>query len=212
MDRDKLPVAATSRLLEALDRLTRTHRLDRENRYLYLTEYGYETSPPDPQVPFGPERQAELLSWAELIATRDPRVRMWPQFQLLDRPGGPAGPRLRPFGDWQTGLYYEDWSPKPAAAAYRTPTFAGCVHRGGRTRVLVWGRVRDRVAATVSVLRSVPGLPQARVAGSAASVAGGSELIRLVAHVPGARYRLSWSVDGRRLDGPVVRPVRCGGR
>lgn len=212
-DRDKLPVASTAHLLAALDRLTRSGRLAPENRFLYLTEYGYETSPPDPEVPFGPGRQAQLLSWAELIATRDPRVRMWPQFQLIDRPADPAGPEMRPYGDWQTGLYYDDWSPKPAASRYRTPTFAGCLRQGDRTRVLLWGRVRDPVDAAVSAVRVVPGAARAaaRVVARVASVPAGREVLRIVDYRRGARYQLSWTIDGRRLDGPAVRPVRCAG-
>lgn len=212
IDSDKLPVANTRRLLDSLDRLVRMGRLAPENRYLYLTEYGYETSPPDPNVPFGPERQAQLLSWAEFIATRDSRVRMWPNFQLIDRPGGPAGPRLRPFGDWQTGLYFEDWSPKPAAATYRTPTFAGCVRRGGRTRVLVWGRIRDGVPAAVSLTRSVPGRSAARTVARVARVPEDREVLRIVDYRRGARYRLTWSVGGQVLAGPSMAPVRCAGR
>jgi len=212
IDMDKLPVANTRRLLDSLDRLVRMGRLSEENRYLYLTEYGYETSPPDPKVPFGPERQAQLLSWAEFIATRDPRVRMWPNFQLIDRPGDPAGPKLRPFGDWQTGLYFEDWSPKPAAATYRTPTFAGCVRRGGRTRVLVWGRIRDRVPAAVALTRSVPGRSVPRKLAHVAQVPRGREVLRIVGYRRGARYRLTWSVGDQVIAGPSVAPVRCSGR
>lgn len=213
IDRDKLPVGNTQHLLDALDRLVRMGRLDAENRYLYLTEYGYETSPPDPEVPFGPERQGQLLSWAEFIATRDPRVRMWPNFQLIDRPGDiRAGGRMRLFGDWQTGLYYEDWSPKPAAAIYRTPTFAQCIRRGGGTKVLVWGRLRDRVSAGVSLVRSLPGRSAARQVAHAAQVPEGRELLRVLPYRRGARYRLTWSIGGDVVAGPSVKPVRCPAR
>jgi hypothetical protein len=212
IDMDKLPVANTGRLLDALERLVRMGRLAAENRYLYLTEYGYETSPPDPKVPFGPERQGQLLSWAEFIATRDERVRMWPNFQLIDRPGTPAGPQMRAFGDWQTGLYYEDWSPKPAAATYRTPTFAGCVRRNGRRQVLVWGRIRDRVPAAVALTRSVPGRSTTRTVAQLAAVAGGREVMRFVAYRRGARYRLTWSAGDTVIAGPSMAPVRCSGR
>lgn len=210
IDRDKLPVASTRQLLGALARLTKAGRLAPENRFLYLTEYGYETSPPDPHVPFGPERQGQLLSWAEFIATRDPRVRMWPNFQLIDRPGNlRAGGRMRLFGDWQTGLYYEDWSPKPAAAVYRTPTFAQCLDR---QRVLVWGRLRDRVTAGVTLTRSLPGRSATRQVAHAAQVPEGRELLRILPYRRGARYRLTWSIGADVLAGPAVKPVRCPAR
>lgn len=206
IDRDKLPVASTGQLLRALQRLVDSGRLAPANRDLYLTEYGYETSPPDPQATFSPQRQAQLLSWAEFIATRDPRVRMWPQFQLIDRPGGPAGPRNRPFGDWQSGLFYEDWSAKPAAAAYRTPTFASCVRRRGRLRVMLWGRLRDAPAA-VAQLRRVPGPVVARA--RTAQVPAGREVLRFLRYRRGARYGVSWQAGSQQVASPMVRPVHC---
>jgi hypothetical protein len=209
IDGDKLPVANTSRLLAALDRLVHTHRLAPGNRDLYLTEYGYETSPPDPQATFGPERQAQLLSWAEFIATRSPRVKMWPNFQLIDRPGGPAGPEMRLFGDWQTGLYYEDWSPKPAAAVYRTPTFAACVKRRGVTRAMVWGRIRGGGAAAAT-LDEVGGGFSSRAVAHVAAVPPAGETLQFVPYRPGARYQLHWTTGtGESLTGPPTAPVGC---
>jgi hypothetical protein len=212
IDRDKLPVASTAELLDALRRLAAMGRIAPADQDLYLTEYGYETSPPDPQAKFGPGRQAQLLSWAEYIATRDPRVKMWPQFQLVDRPGGPAGPRGRLFGDWQTGLYYDDWSPKPAAAVYRTPTFAGCLRGGGARGVLVWGRLRGATDAAATLVVQAPGGPAAtRIVARAAQLLGGRELLRVVPYVRGARYRLLWTAAGRLVPGPAVAPVGCTG-
>jgi hypothetical protein len=119
---------------------------------IYMTEYGYETNLPDPHARFTPEQQPRLLAWAESIATRTPQVVMWPQFLLRDRPGDPAGPQMRPFGDWQTGLLYADGTPKPAFAAFRTPTYARCVRDGRRRMVEIWGRVRgDDVRRTATV-------------------------------------------------------------
>jgi hypothetical protein len=212
-DPDKLPVANTASLLGALHRLVVAGRLAPANQDLYMTEYGYETSPPDPQAVFGPGRQAQLLSWAEFIATRSPRVRMWPQFQLIDRPGDPAGPTMRAFGDWQSGLYYADWSPKPAAATYRTPTFAACVDRGGRRRVMVWGRVREGQRAAVTLDREVLRAHSAAVRPVAhiATVPADRELLRFVSYVRGARYRLTWATAQGTLAGPAVAPVDCGG-
>ena len=104
LNRDKLPVASTPRLLAALRTLVRDGRFAPGTDQLWMTEYGYETSPPDPQAPFSPKEQAEMLARAERLGTADPAVRSWPQFLLRDRPSGPAGPRLRVAGDWQTGL------------------------------------------------------------------------------------------------------------
>jgi hypothetical protein len=48
INRDKLPVASTPRLLAALRRLVRMGRLAPAADQVWMTEYGYETSPPDP--------------------------------------------------------------------------------------------------------------------------------------------------------------------
>jgi hypothetical protein len=219
-NRDDLPVAATPRLASELRRLVGLGRLAPGNADLWLTEYGYETGPPDPQAPFSPAQQPGLLAWAEFLGTRDPAVRSWPQFLLDDRPGDPAGPAMRPFGDWQSGLFTADGTPKPAAAAFRTPTFAACVNRGRGRMALLWGRLRAggeglaRVQARVraAAWRSVRSAPRPGVAARAASVTvdgSGDELLRFVPWRPGTTYRVRWTAPGGVVDGPAVAPVGC---
>ncbi len=77
---------------------------------------------------------------------------MWPQFQLRDRPGDPAGPRMRPYGDWQTGLLYADGTPKPAFHEYGAPAFATCRRSHNRRWIEIWSRMRGpQVAATAQI-------------------------------------------------------------
>lgn len=220
-DPDKLPVAATGRLAKALRTLVAGGRLARGNRDLYLTEYGYETGPPDPQAPFRPEQQAHLLAWAEFLGTRERSVRMWPQFLLRDRPGDPAGPRQRAYGDWQSGLLYDDGSPKPAAASFRTPVFAQCA---GKRTTMVWARLRDGAAAHARIevgtaarwrAASTAGKPTANAAKAArvAVRAGGHELRRYVRVPRGASVRVTWTTaDGTQTSGPAVTPVGCASK
>jgi hypothetical protein len=198
-------------------------RLAPGNADLWLTEYGYETNLPDPQARFSQRQQPGLLAWAEYLGTRDPAVKSWPQFLLDDRPGDPAGPAMRPFGDWQSGLFTADGAPKPAAATFRTPTFAACAGPSRRPVTLVWGRLRGAAAGTVRVelraraasWRSVPSAPRPARAASAraASVTiegRGDELLRFVPWQRGATYRLRWTApDGSTVDGPAVAPVGC---
>jgi hypothetical protein len=221
-DPDKAPVAATSRLAFALRVLAHEHRLSDADQNLYLTEYGYETSPPDPQAVFPPSMQAQLLAWAEYLGESNPQVRMWPQFLLRDRPGDPAGPQMRAFGDWQTGLFYADGTPKPAAADFRTPTFATCVPAGKRKMLMLWGRLRDSsgVSAQVEVSKvadawaavasAAQPRPHAARAASAAAAPGGGAVVRYVPLRRGARYRLQWvGRDGTVATGPSVTPIGC---
>ncbi|MCW3065710.1 MAG: hypothetical protein JWN32_2882 [Solirubrobacterales bacterium] len=212
-DRDDAPVANTPRLARLLRRLVAAGRVAPGVANLYMTEYGYETNPPDPKALFSPQEQPRLLAWAESIATRTPQVVMWPQFLLRDRPGDPAGPRMRPFGDWQTGLFYADGSQKPVVADFRTPTFARCVRTGRRRVVEIWGRVRGedrRETATVEsrlagptghggwVTQASMATPRRRTRGAARTIVAlpGAAIRRYVAWRPREELRLRWTVAG----------------
>ncbi len=97
---------------------------------LYLTEFGYQTNPPDR---FGVSwvKQAAYLAHAEHIASRNPGVRTLSQFLLLD--GGEPVSRT-----FQTGLRTAAGKAKPALRGYRFPIH---VVRRGRS-LTVWGLAR----------------------------------------------------------------------
>jgi hypothetical protein len=97
---------------------------------LYLTEFGYQTNPPD-RVGVTWARQAAYLAHAEYIAFRNPGVRALSQFLLFD--GG--DPVSRTF---QTGLRTAGGKAKPSHRGYRFPIH---VARRGR-RMTVWGIAR----------------------------------------------------------------------
>ena len=101
-DGDKLPVANTKRLLDSLYRLVKMNRIAAPNANLYLTEYGYETSPPDPQAKYGPERQAQLLSLGRVHRHARParaHVAAVPADRPARRPGGPQPAPVRGLAD-----------------------------------------------------------------------------------------------------------------
>jgi hypothetical protein len=209
LDRDKLPVASTPRLLAALRMLVREGRLAPGAAQLWMTEYGYETNPPDPQAPFGPDEQAGLLARAERLGTADPAVRSWPQFLLRDRPGGAAGPRMRIGGDWQTGLVDENGVPKPAYAAFRTPVVAVC--RNARApRLLVWGRWRAVAGAVAQVQRGTAAGDWVAT-GRPLPVAAPSAAVQATrAWQGGAAVRIHWSAPGgQSADTQAVAPQPC---
>jgi hypothetical protein len=109
---------------------------------LYLTEFGYQTNPPDPTA-VSPTKQAAYINQAEYIAWRDPNVRTLSQFLLVDdkpRKGVKGNDKWITF---QSGLInYKDLSHKPAYSAYEMPIFVADrrVRRGRSFRV--WGGVR----------------------------------------------------------------------
>ena len=200
-DRDKAPVAATPRLVALLRELVSRGRLAPGLADLWLTEYGYETNAPDPLARFDLDEQARLLAWAERIGTSEPAVRSWPQFQLYDRPSAPPRPGAREFGDWHTGLYFNDGTPKPAAAQYATPVHVECRGR----RASIWGRLRTGDATGVRV--------ESRVAGGSWR-ATGAPLEAAVRHRRGTAYRLVWTTRaGDRVSaaaGCATRSARRG--
>jgi hypothetical protein len=136
-DPDDAAIGDTARLLAALDRLVAARRLrpSRPGRLdVHYTEFGYQTDPPDPFAGVSLRRQDRWLQDAAYVAWREPRVRQLNQFRLTDgklgRGSGPAAYR-----EFQSGLYFADFRPKPAARSFPHP-FA--LARGAG----VWGQVR----------------------------------------------------------------------
>jgi hypothetical protein len=119
---------------------------------IYVTEYGYETRPPDPKALFSPVQQARFMGWATFLADSQPDVRMFAQFLLrdIDKPGG---------RDFQTGLLFADGRPKPAARAFKLPLFATTATAAdGSAALLLFGGVRPGNAARiVRIERRAPG-------------------------------------------------------
>ena len=115
---------------------------------LYLTEFGYQTDPPDP-VGVSLARQARYLNHAEYLSARDPAVRTMSQFLLVDDKPLAGVPRSAA-GAWgstfQTGLVTLGAKRKPAYASYRLPIHLPkpTIRRGRSLRV--WGLVRPAPA------------------------------------------------------------------
>ena len=117
---------------------------------LYLTEFGYQTDPPDPAGVSRAE-QAAYLNEAEWITYRNPLVRTLTQFLLVDdKPiAGVTNPIAAFGGTFQSGLMYQNGAAKPALLAYRLPIFLPSrVVRTGRA-VRVFGLVRPAANGTV---------------------------------------------------------------
>jgi len=135
-DPGSVRIADLDRLRSLLDRLHAKGRFE-EDLPLYLTEYGYQTNPPDPTWNVTPAEQARWLSEAEEIARAEPSVRSVAHFLHRDLPKRPG--TTNPWGDFQTGLLYESGEPKPAHEALALPLVA---HRVAAGRVRFWGLVR----------------------------------------------------------------------
>lgn len=143
VDPEYLPLSELPRLEHALDRIFATYGVTRKLP-VYLTEYGYETNPPDPFRGVSPAIQSRYLNEAQYIAMRDPRVRSTAQFLLYDSPPErqyPVGSASY-WSSFQTGLLYADGKRKPSFNSYRLPIFLPLTTFNRGARVLLWGMLR----------------------------------------------------------------------
>ena len=97
---------------------------------VWLTEYGYQTNPPDTFLGVSPQRQATLLSLAAMRAWRLSRVTMLIQYLYRDEVV---------LSRFQTGLVFANNRPKPSLQGFRLP-FAEMQRDGFHT--VVWGQIR----------------------------------------------------------------------
>jgi hypothetical protein len=137
---DDVPLARVGRLAALLDRLAAVGRISPKLRQIWITEYGYETNPPDRGAPYSPARAARMMSYAEALAAREPRVRTFAQFLVRDLAGtGGGSQRVGELPDWQSGLLFADGRPKPLTFVLPAPLHA---ERVDSQFVRLWGRVR----------------------------------------------------------------------
>ncbi len=141
---DQVTLAVLPRLTSALDRIFRGYRVNRRLP-VWLTEYGYQTDPPDPIIGVSWPRQAAWLNEADYIAHRYRRVRSVAQFLLVDdgpnRKVAPADPRY--WGStFQSGLVSLEGRRKPSFDSYARPIHASHSRiRRGRS-VALYGQLR----------------------------------------------------------------------
>jgi Glycosyl hydrolase catalytic core len=83
------------------------------NKRIWITEYGYQTNPPDRLFGVSWAKQAAYLTESFAVARRNPRIDMMLWFLLKDEPG---------LGGWQSGLMTIGGKKKPAFAAFQRLT------------------------------------------------------------------------------------------
>ena len=97
---------------------------------VWLTEYGYQTNPPDTFLGVSLKRQGTMLSLAALRTWRLARVTMLIQYLYQDEVS---------LSRFQTGLVFADGRPKLSLVAFKLP-FAEMRRHGVQT--VLWGQVR----------------------------------------------------------------------
>ena len=143
-DPNFVPLSDLGRLERGLDAIFAAYGV-RRRLPLWLTEYGYETDPPNTCRGIGLRRQSLYLNEAQYLALRDPRVKGFAQFLLYDALPDrrfPPSARCAYWSTFQTGLEFADGAAKPSLASYRLPLFLPDPVLGARRRVLVWALLR----------------------------------------------------------------------
>jgi hypothetical protein len=79
-------------------------------KHLWITEYGYQTSPQDKVFGVSYRKQALYMTQAVAIARRNPRIDMLIWFLLKDEPQS---------GNWQSGLMTSSGADKPSFSAFQ---------------------------------------------------------------------------------------------
>jgi hypothetical protein len=108
---------------------------------IWLTEYGYQTSPPDRVLGVSPALQARYLADALRRAHAARKVDMLIHYLYRDEPE---------VGRWQSGLETSAGRAKPARSAAKLPLAQ--VDRAGR-RTTLWGQVRCTRTPTTAIVQ-----------------------------------------------------------
>jgi hypothetical protein len=116
--------------LARLPELLREVRRDFGAKRIWLTEYAYQTNPPDRYLGVAPALQARYLAQAAYLAYRAPAVDLLVHFIIRDEPRA---------GRWQSGLFTRRGAQKPSFHAFAIP-LVQMARRGLRT--VLWGQVR----------------------------------------------------------------------
>jgi hypothetical protein len=110
---------------------------------IYITEFGYESNPPDPRNGIPLLKQARYNELGDFLAFNQPRVKGITQFLLRDAaPQRKFKKNLRKYWfTYQSGLFTTGGKTKPATYAYVLPFI---VYPKGPGIVGFWGQLRAR--------------------------------------------------------------------
>ena len=135
--RDEVTIRYLHRLVKTLNRLGKKNRLKKRRMKIWVTEFGFQTDPPDPfQTPI--RKVPRFMGLSEWTTWRNPRVASHAQYLLYD--DKPSGSGFARYSGFQTGIRFANGRAKPGVyKAYRAPFY---VRRRGGRKVEVWGGVR----------------------------------------------------------------------
>ncbi len=127
-NKEALQLAYLPRLTRMAARAARAGRTP-GRRGIYVTEFGYQTNPPDPNG-VSPANQAKYINESDRLFWGSGSVKMVSQYELVD---------VQAKDQFNSGLRFVGGTKKPAYDAYRLPLV---VTRRSSNSVEVWGQVR----------------------------------------------------------------------
>lgn len=138
-NRDDASIATLGRVTKTLDRLGKKRRLVRRKMPLWITEFGFQSRPPDRYAT--PLRKIPgFMAQSERIAWGNSRVASFSQYPLVDD---------RPRGGFQSGLRFANGKAKPRVYnAFRHTIY---VRRLSSSRVEVFGAERAAGSGNVTI-------------------------------------------------------------
>jgi hypothetical protein len=145
-------------LTDQLDRMMARYQVTRKPIPLYLTEYGYQTNPPD-KAAVSLNEQAAYINEGEYIAWKNSRVKTLSQFLLVDdAPIAGTTKSDKWASSFQSGLRYgpesgTEGTAKPSLAAYRVAFFLPQRKVPSSRKLKVWGHVRPGTGVKTATLQ-----------------------------------------------------------
>lgn len=157
---------------------------------IWLTEYGYQTNPPDRFLGVSPALQARYLGEAARRVYAAPRVDILIRYLYRDEPDAAR---------WQSGLMTAGGSAKPSLRAFSLPLVQ--VSRT-RERTVLWGQVRPGNGAQRYILQQFRN-GKWRTVGGARRTNSRGYLTRTVRAGRGATFRIWYPAE--QLASPLLR-------
>lgn len=197
-DKDAAPIAYLKRIERVLDQATKAKRLSSRKTKIYSSEFGYQSSPPDPRATTM-KKIPYFLNASEYLSWVDSRVATYSQYLIVDD---------FDLGGFQTGLRFVDGQKKTAVyEAYQTPIM---VFKGKGNTVTVWGGLRAKApgAAMADIQYKSGGSWTTVKQVPVSSAVGYFKTNVSLSGAQGKTYRISWSGGTSRetKPGKIIKP------
>ena len=150
---------------------------------IWLTEYGYQTNPPDRLLGVSPIKQALYMSEASMRAYLSPRVDLLISYLVQDEPE---------IDRWQSGMITLSGAEKPSYQAFQLPL---SVEQRTKSTITLWGQVRPGSGRQQYVLEELRGSNWLRV-GSTQRTSPHGFFKRVVPASANSLYRILWLTRG----------------